>query len=107
MWPSSSTCDTDASEAILFSEIKKGAHLGPLFDSRVPFRKVAQLAEICYCAAGISVTMTSLLASNSSGSTSSAVRSRESPRKRNSKIVEFLRRRDFLKPSGPRVSGQS
>jgi hypothetical protein len=46
MWPSSSTCHTDASEAILFSEIKKGAHLGPLFDSRVSFRKVAQLAEI-------------------------------------------------------------
>ena len=44
--------------------------MGPLFDSRVPFRKVAQLAEICYYAAGISVTMMSLLASNSSESMS-------------------------------------
>ena len=76
MWLSSSICDTDASETILFSEIKKGAHLGPLFDSSLSFRKVAQLAEICYCAAGISVTMTSLLASSSSGVTSSAVRNR-------------------------------
>jgi hypothetical protein len=66
MWLWNSTCDTDLSEAILFSEIKKGTQMGPLFDSRVSFRKAAQLAEICYCAASILVKVTSLLASSSS-----------------------------------------